>query len=343
MGSTSVLPEIRLPVLLIVVFGALGLAALIALYRRNRQVRLSAEEQFRAFREQAVGLMDQIDALRKRHKSLPETDPDFVEPMAGATLALYERVAGDLDRLWERWLAVMEVWNRAEERLKSSSTFSARPSEEARQLLAAGRLEELLRDSSACKAELDRLNLAHEVAAKALKDARREAASAARGLHRGGPSGGEADLYAREFKAVDRELEEAERTMTADPIGATERIERARDSLDDLLKPPAPRRSRRGFDPTSPSRTILDDLLVAAGRLQEIGSKIRVMDIVGLVIKGWVALWLLGLLLAVLPALMPLIVFFMIFVVFGSGFRVFQRVASPWYWDQATFRGPRRR
>ncbi|WP_165251438.1 hypothetical protein [Paludisphaera soli] len=343
MGSMSVLPEIRLPVILILLFGGLGVAALIALYRRNRQIQATAEEQFKSFREQAVGLMDQIDALRTRHKTLPSTDPDFVEPMAGATRDLYDRVAADLDRLWERWLAVMEVWNRAEARLKSTSTFSVRPSEEARELLSAERLEELLHDSSACKSSLDRLNLAHEVAAKSLKDARREAAAVARRVGRGGPSGGEADLYSRELRLVDRELEDAERMLTADPIGAAEMIEGSRDALADLQEPATPRRPRPGYDPSAPTRTILDDLVVAAGRLQEIGSKIRVFDILKLVVKGWVALWVLGLALAVLPALMPMILLFMIFVVFGSGFRVFQRVASPSSWDPAAFRGPRRR
>ncbi|AMV39823.1 hypothetical protein [Planctomyces sp. SH-PL62] len=343
MGSMSVLPEIRLPLILILLFGGLGVAALVAMYRRNRQIRATADEQFRSFREQAVGLMDQIDALRTRHKTLPSTDPDFVEPMAGATKALYEQVAGDLDRLWERWLAVMEVWNRAEARLKSASTFSVRPSEEARELLSTGRLEDLLRDSSVCKTNLDRLNLAHEVAAKALKDARREASAVSIRVGGGGPSGGAGDLYSRELRVVNHELEEAERILTTDPIGAAELIEGSRDSLADLREPSAPRRPRSGFDSASPSRTILDDLVVAAGKLQELGSKIRVMDVVGLIIKGWVALWVLGLLLAILPALMPLIFLFMIFVVFGSGFRVFQRVSAPWYWDQSALRGRRGR
>lgn len=331
--SMSALHSAQLPVFLILVFGGLGVVALMLLYRRNVQVRAAADEQFKEFRERAVGLMDQIDALRARHKALPGADPDFTVPMTGATLQLYEKVAADLDRLWDRWLAVMELWNRAEQRMKSASTFSTAPSEEARGIISGSRLEELLHESSRCREDLDRLNLSHEVAAKSLRDARRESAAFARKVGRGGPSGGEADLYDRELKLIDRELDDAEKSLTADPIGAEAAVDRSRDALAELQQPAAPRGPRAGFEPTAPSRTILDDLVIAAGKLQEMTSKIRIMDIVGLIIKGWVALWVLGLFLAILPALMPLIVLFMLFVVFGSGFRVFQRISAPTPWD----------
>lgn len=330
---------IQLPVFLILLFGGLGLLGLVMLYRRNSQVQAEAEAQFKEFRERAVGLMDQIDALRNRHKTLPSTDPDYTQPMKGATLALYEKVANDLDRLWERWLSVMEMWNKAEERMKSTSAFSSRSSDEAREIISQSRLEDLLHDSAQCKAELDRLNLAHEVAAKSLKDARWEAAAFARSIDRGGPRGGEGDLYGRELRLVDRELEDAEKILVADPIGATEAIERSRDAIAEIQEPPA-RRPRSGYTPSGPAGSILDDLVIAAGRLQELASKIRVIDIVGLLIKGWVVLWVLGLFLAVLPALMPLILFFMAFVVFGSGFRVFQRLTVPWAWD---WMGPKKK
>jgi len=334
MIDLPVFHEVRLPVVLILLFGGLGVAALALLYRRNRQVQLAAEEQFKDFRERAVGLMDQIDALRNRHKTLPSTDPDFTEPMTGATLALYQKVEADLERLWERWLAVMELWNEAERRMKSASTFSARPSEEARAMLSEGRLEDLIHDSGVCKDELDRLNLAHETAAKALKEARREAAAFKGRLERGAFSTAETELFRRELRQVEGDVDDAEREATADPIGSTAAIEKARDALADLGQPALSRRPRRGHEELAPSRTLLDDLVVAAGRLQELASKIRVFDIVSLILKGWVALWVLGLFLAVLPGLMPLILMFMAFVVFGSGVRVFQRMTVPWYWDE---------
>src|SRR4051812_12264047 len=77
------------------VLALLGLAALGWVYFRRRQLRLAVREQFTAFRERAVVLMDQLDSLRQRHKTMTSTDPDFEVPMAGATRQFYEQVNGE--------------------------------------------------------------------------------------------------------------------------------------------------------------------------------------------------------------------------------------------------------
>ena len=86
------------------------MAALGYLYYRKRQLQLAVEERFKVFRGEAVSLMDRLDGLRRRHETLPSTDPDFTKPMAGATLAVYNAVDADLKVLWDRWLEVMELW-----------------------------------------------------------------------------------------------------------------------------------------------------------------------------------------------------------------------------------------
>jgi len=330
--------EIQLPVALIVLFGVLGLVALVFLYQRKRQLEVTVEEQFKAFRERAVGLMDQIDRLRQRHKTLPSTDPDFTEPMTGATKALYDQVSADLDAMWDRWLAAMEVWNQAEQRMRSSSVFGVKPTEEARQLLSGGGLEELLRQSSLCEASLDRLNLAHEVARKSVREARRQLVLVEKAVEGGDLTSGVSELYRREARQAHGELDDAGAILTADPIGAEERIGSVRRTLADLQREPEPRPYQPGESFGFPSRSILDDLSVAAGRLQELASNIRITDIVSMLIKAWVVLWVLGLFLAILPALVPLILMFMSFVVIASGLRVFQRMGTPWFGDD-----PRRR
>ena len=115
-----------MPLILMVVLVLLGVAALVVLYRRKRQLQEAVEAQFQGFREQAVALMDRLDALRLRHKTLPATDPDFTTPMSGATLALYNAVEADLNALWERWLEVMELWNRAQKLVRSGSGLAVR-------------------------------------------------------------------------------------------------------------------------------------------------------------------------------------------------------------------------
>ena len=153
--------------------GALGLGGLAVLGRAattaTRHLRGVVEERFKAFRQQAVSLMDQLDALRKRHKALPTADPDFKVPMEGATLALYDQVNRDLDSLWERWLSVMEFWDQAQKRIREGSGLALKPTEEARKLLEGGEIDELVRQSTLCKERLDRLNQGHEPAHDALK------------------------------------------------------------------------------------------------------------------------------------------------------------------------------
>src|SRR5437868_14599683 len=132
----------------------LGVAALGLLYYRRRQLQGTVEGQFKDFRDKAVALMDQLDALRQRHKTLASTDPDFTAPMSGATLALYDAVEADLNGLWERWLEVMELWDRAQKLGRSGSGLAVRQAEEARKLLDQGHLDELLRQSGSCKERL---------------------------------------------------------------------------------------------------------------------------------------------------------------------------------------------
>ena len=165
-----------MPLVLMVVLVLLGVAALVVLYRRKRQLQEAVEAQFQGFREQAVALMDRLDALRLRHKTLPATDPDFTAPMSGATLALYNAVEADLNALWERWLEVMELWNRAQKLVRSGSGLAVRQAEEARKLLDQAHVDELLRQSAACKDRLDRLNRAHEDARESLEAGRGELA-----------------------------------------------------------------------------------------------------------------------------------------------------------------------
>ncbi len=127
-----------------VVLGLLGLAAVALIYYRKRRLQKTVEAQFKEFRERAVALMDQLDGTATRHKTLPATDPDFTVAMSGATLALYNEVSHDLDRLWERWLKVMEIWEQAQWRIRAGSGLGVKPTEEAQKLLGGGELDQLV-------------------------------------------------------------------------------------------------------------------------------------------------------------------------------------------------------
>jgi len=165
-----------LPVVLMVGMALAGVVALALLYVRKRRMQEVVDAEFKGFRERAVALMDQLDALRKRQKELPETDPDFTEPMAGATLSLYQGVGSDLDALWERWLRVMDIWRTAQGRLQADSGLTTQAARDAGALLKSGDLDRLHALAGSCKEQLDRLNVAHERARAALKSGRHELA-----------------------------------------------------------------------------------------------------------------------------------------------------------------------
>ncbi len=212
-----------LPLALMAGLLVLGVVALWRLYYSKRELQTVVEGQFKQFREKAVNLMDQIDALRRRHDTLPSTDPDFTQPMAGATLALYNAVEGDLNGLWDRWLKVMELWDQAQKLVRSSSGLAVRQAEEARKLLKKGDIDELLRQSGSCKERLDRLNGAHEKVREDLKQAKEELATLRMTLEQGSGAftstrdGGDDVPISR----IEKMLAQVDGTMVADPIGAS--------------------------------------------------------------------------------------------------------------------------
>jgi hypothetical protein len=288
------------------VLGVIGAAALGWLYYRKRSLRTDVEERFKLFRERAVSLMDQLDALRKRHQTLPSTDPDFTVPMSGATQALYDQVNRDLDALWERWLKVMEVWDQTQQRVRADSGLTLRPTEEARALLEGSEIDELVKQSASCKERLDRLNQAHEHAREAVAAAQAQLASVQHEVSKGTGVLLPSDPQHRPIEAAERALGDAEAMLAADPLGALERIQGARESLLSLSRRPELTVAWPHRPPAS--YTLIDELAAAFERLRAALARLSFSHIFGLLIKVWVAIWVLGLFFgAILPFLIPII------------------------------------
>ena len=284
-----------------VVLGLAGLAAFALIYHRKRRLQQTVEMQFKDFRERAVALMDQLDGLRQRHKTLPATDPDFTVAMSGATLALYNEVSRDLDSLWERWLKVMEIWEQAQWRIRAGSGLGVKPTEEARKLLGGGEIDELVRRSSTCRQRLDRLNEGHEQAREQLKAAREELAAVQNAISNGTGVLLPSDPHHGEIQAAEQALTGAERMIQADPIGAEETIVRTRRELSTLSDRPDGRTAWRSESPSSYS--IIDELAAAAERLRSAAARLRLADLLGLFVKAWVAVWVIGILFGLLTKL----------------------------------------
>jgi hypothetical protein len=138
--------------------GALGLARL-----RHARRRHAAREKLAAFKEEVVALSDLLDAQQERHRMLPHTDPDFQTPMEGMTRAAYDNVQGALRRYRERWLGLMDVWERAEHKIDAEWFLGTAATDEAVRMLDSAEARPPL-DAVAgeCRGPLDALETAHE-------------------------------------------------------------------------------------------------------------------------------------------------------------------------------------
>ena len=300
------------PLALMGVLGLLGLVAIGVLYHRKRHLRGTVAEQFKGFREKAVALMDQLDGLRQRHKTLPATDPDFTAPLSGATLALYNEVEADLNGLWDRWLKAMEVWDKVQKLIRAGSELAIKQTEEARKLLEEGDIDELIRQSNSCKERLDRLNRGHEQARDALKAGQRELAALRKSFDQSAEAGLSTVSNPKEIATAETMLTLAEGMIPADPIGAEEIIVRSRQVLAAATvrpdqKPTRPREARPTYGPV--------DEVAAAAKFRSVMARLELTNLMGFFVRAWIAVWALALLIGLLTPLMPLV----LFVVLGFG------------------------
>jgi hypothetical protein len=313
--------------LVMAVAGVIGVAALVLLYARKRSLQSDVEARFKLFRERAVGLMEQLDALRKRHTTLPATDPDFTVPMTGATRTLYDQVNRDLDGLWERWLKVMEIWDQAQQRVRAGSGLMVKPTEEARTLLEGSEIDDLVRQSTSCKERLDRLNDGHERAREALATTRAQLASVQHDVTKGTGVLLPSDTHHREIESAERALADAEAMLTADPLGALTRIEEARAAIDSISE--RPRTSETWHRDGRTSSSFIDELIAEIERLRAAVARLRVSDLVVLLVKAWVAIWIVSLLFGVLlPFLIPIIILAVPLIFLVAGLAVLRVVLS---------------
>jgi hypothetical protein len=174
---------------------------------------------FEPFRVGLVGLLEELEALEKRHDQLPFSDLDYAEPMAGETRRTYDEIATEAERLRAEWTVLMEIRQRAATIL-AAATFEKGDEERVRKLLE--RVEELsaLEERRlGCARELDRMEAAHEwleplFAGFAVLEARiNEQLEAFRA------AGLSTVPYEDEWVGCQEVLAEAQRARVSDPLG----------------------------------------------------------------------------------------------------------------------------
>ncbi|WP_165244389.1 TPM domain-containing protein [Paludisphaera soli] len=206
-------------------FVAIALIAAGLVWAGRRRARGAFRSKLKDYKGKAVAMMDRLDGLKARIGSLPVEDPDFTEPMTGDTLSLYEKVQEDLRRLWDRWLEVMDVVDKAEKQAARGSSAVA----EADKLVSDAKVfDEVEQGAQACAVVMDRLNASHEearAAARALSEGRARASEAVEAVRSAGLP---IVPYQPEIDRLAAQSGRAEALIVPDPIGSKAVLDQAR-------------------------------------------------------------------------------------------------------------------
>ncbi len=141
---------------------AIGLLTLLILRIMHLRVRKPFDVKRASFRQHVVELSDDIDLLRERHRKLPFTDKDYIEPMIGETLTMYDGIQTSLETLRQRWLELMDVWDKVDALKKKEHFFGRSALLEASKLLETVPVSDVENSlNEQCVKTLDRLEDAH--------------------------------------------------------------------------------------------------------------------------------------------------------------------------------------
>jgi hypothetical protein len=214
--------------------GALG-AFFVQRSRHDRRVA-EARKKLATFKEEVVSLSDLLDAQQERHRLLPHTDPDFKTPMQGQTRSTYDDVQGAIRRYRERWLGLMDVWEKAQERVDSEWFLGTAAADDCIRLLDSAEARPPLADvAGECRAPLDVLEQAHEKSrelANVLDGAVAAATDRVGKLSTRGRSGA---AFQAAMAAAGRSLALARHDLESDPVEARGRLERGQADVEALI------------------------------------------------------------------------------------------------------------
>lgn len=251
----------------------LGLAALAGLgavttffVQRARHERRLAEarQKLAAFKSEVVALSDLLDSQQERHRMLPHSDPDFKTPMEGLTRSAYDNVQSALRRYRERWLGLMDVWEKAEERIGKETFLGTAEAEEAIRLLDSAEARPPLADVTAeCSAPLDALEQAHEKARELAENLDANVGTTTQRLETLAKRGRSNAAFQGPMTEVARGAELARQGLEVDPVATRGRLEELAARLD------------RSVTDIEQFETVDDRRTKAVAQADEIAQKVR--------------------------------------------------------------------
>lgn len=251
----------------------LGLAALAGLgavttffVQRSRHERRLAEarRKLAAFKSEVVALSDLLDSQQERHRMLPHSDADFKTPMEGLTRSAYDNVQSALRRYRERWLGLMEVWEKAEERIGKETFLGTAEADAAIKLLDSAEARPPLADvTGECSVPLDALEQAHEKARALAATLDSHAAATTQRLEALAKRGRSNAAFQAGMAEVARGAGLAQQVLEADPVAARGRLEELAARLD------------RSVAAIEELETVDDRRIKAVAQTDEIAQKVR--------------------------------------------------------------------
>ncbi|MEI6241362.1 MAG: hypothetical protein WCR51_13320 [Planctomycetia bacterium] len=202
--------------------------------RHDRRVH-EARQKLATFKQEVVALSDLLDAQQERHRLLPHTDPDFKTPMQGQTRSTYDAVQGAIRRYRERWLGLMDVWEKAQDRVDSEWFLGTAAADDCIRLLDSAEARPPLADvAGECRAPLDVLEQAHETS-RALADTLDSGvATATARIEKLATRGRSGAAFQAATAAASRSLALARHDLESDPVEARGRLEGALSGLETL-------------------------------------------------------------------------------------------------------------
>jgi uncharacterized membrane protein YgcG len=223
--------------LLAMSFAGLGTAVWLGSKRvRHAERKAAARDRLAAFKQEVVELSDLLDSQRERHRMLPHADPDFQTPMVGMTRNAYDGVQESIGRYRERWLGLMDVWEKAEARLGEEWFLGTAASDDVLAMLDSAEARPPLEEvASACRGPLDALEQAHERARELAGSLDADLGAARARLDALAGRGRSAAAFERSLAGAARSRELGGPDVEPDPIAARGRFEDARGAIADLI------------------------------------------------------------------------------------------------------------
>ena len=209
---------------------AVGLIVAALIWLARHRTRNTVESKIKQYKKNAVDVMDRLDALKARLKKLPVEDPDFKEPISGETLAVYQKIEGNLTGLWDRWLEVMDALDKAQALAKKDNALGTEKLKEAEKLVSDSKVfEQIEVEAQKCAAGMDQLNQAHEnarSAADVVAVCQREILT---GVEKVEKEGLPSVPYKPEIAGIAAQASQAKAILTPDPIGARQTFDKVQE------------------------------------------------------------------------------------------------------------------